>query len=313
MILLVTHGQDLGADLVIRHLHAQGADYLRLNTDALGTARHHVGFAAGSAELIWGTRRVPAGDVSAVWYRRFARPQVLEGVNPDYRAFAARELTTVLDAFLEAIPGLHVNRFEADRLAGNRLLQAVRARKIGFPVPETLVTQNEARAREFLRRHGQVVTKAISFGALGGPDGRVAYTSAVSPDADWRGLATGPVLLQQRIPKRREWRVTTVAKQVFSARTRDGAAIDPADWRRSNVADLIFEPSELPGTVKTMVTELTAASGLAFGAHDLIETPHGDFYFLETNPAGQWGWLELNAYLPISAALASLLLGHEER
>lgn len=46
-----------------------------------------------------------------------------------------------------------------------------------------------------------------------------------------------------------------------------------------------------------MILSLCVCGDLVFAAHDLTETPSGDFYFLETNPAGQWGWLELTTGL----------------
>ncbi len=56
-----------------------------------------------------------------------------------------------------------------------------------------------------------------------------------------------------------------------------------------------------------MILSLCARRALLFATHDLLETPAGDFCFLETNPVGQWGWLELGAGLPIAATLAGLL------
>ncbi len=311
MILVVTHSQDLGADPVIRHLQRRGAAYLRLNTDELGTPPCRISVGADGPMLACRGRHVAAAGIASVWYRRFAPPAVLEAVAPAYRDFVARELAAALDGFLESVPGLQVNRFEADRLAGNRLLQAARARQAGFRVPETLLTQDADAARTFVLVHGAVVTKAISFGALGDPAGQVAYTSAVGLDADWTGLAVCPGLFQERVAKRREWRLTTVGARVFAARTRDGAAVDPIDWRRSEAPDTIFEPAELPAEVGRMILSLCARSDLVFATHDLIETPAGEFCFLETNPAGQWGWLELGAGLPIAAALAGVLDGRD--
>ncbi len=232
MILVVTHSQDLGADPVIRHLQQRGASYLRMNTDELGTPSCRIAVGADGPVLDCRGRYVAAAGIASVWYRRFARPAVLEAVAPAYRDFVARELATALDGFLESIPGLQVNGFEADRLAGNRLLQVARAQQMGFRVPATLLTQDADAARAFVAAHGAVVTKAISFGALGDPAGQVAYTSVVGGDADWSGLAVCPGLFQERVAKRREWRLTTVGPRVFAARTRAGAAVHPIDWRR---------------------------------------------------------------------------------
>ncbi len=307
MILLVTHGGDLGADLVIRHLRDRQASYYRLDTDRLGSPDCHFGFSDDRPQLVAPDTMLAAGEVRAVWHRRLARAAGLDQVSACFRDFAARELACVLDAFLDSIPGLQVNAFEVDRLAGNRLLQAQRARAVGFTVPATLVTQDAALARDFVARHGAVVTKALSFGLLDQESRAAAYTSPVEAASDWTGLRVAPCLLQARVPKRHEWRVTTVAGQVFAARTRSGAAVDPDDWRLSPDAAEIFEPASLPPAVQQKLLRLCEMAGLHFATHDLIETPAGEFCFLETNPAGQWGWLELSLGLPIGAALAGLL------
>ena len=52
---------------------------------------------------------------------------------------------------------------------------------------------------------------------------------------------------------------------------------------------------------------LVRALGLVYGAADLIRTPDGEHVFLELNPGGEWGMLELALELPIAAALARSL------
>jgi hypothetical protein len=311
VILLVTHSADLGADLVIRCLRDLDAPYRRLDTDRLGTPDCRMECAGQELELHERGRVLAARDVRAVWHRRLARPLVLDDVAPHLRDFAERELGYVLDAFFDTIPGLHVNPFEADRTAGNRLVQARRAQAVGFGVPDTLATQSEARARDFISRHVSVVTKAISFGLLDEHANTAAYTSPVGEGMDWTGLRACPCLLQRRVPKRHEWRVTTVGDRAFAARTRSGVPVDQDDWRLSANAADIFEAAVLPPAIERMLLRLCEISRLAFGAHDMIESSSGDFYFLETNPSGQWGWLELSLGLPIAMALAELLIGAE--
>jgi hypothetical protein len=48
--------------------------------------------------------------------------------------------------------------------------------------------------------------------------------------------------------------------------------------------------------------------GLAFGAIDLIVTPHGKYVFLEVNPAGQFLWLDSTLGLPLLDALSQMLI-----
>ncbi|HEX5326345.1 MAG TPA: hypothetical protein VFW75_06730, partial [Acetobacteraceae bacterium] len=120
------------------------------------TPRCHICVADDGPALAVDGGCIPAGEIGAVWHRRVAAPAVLASLRPGYRNFAARELGAMLDAFLESILGLHVNRFDADRLAGNRLLQASRAVAAGLDVPTTLVTQDAERGKAFLAQHPAV-------------------------------------------------------------------------------------------------------------------------------------------------------------
>src|SRR3546814_2691752 len=106
-----------------------------------------------------------------------------------------------------------MNSSMADRVAGNRLLQARNAAAVGFMVPDTLVTQNVDEARAFLEKYRMAITKAMSFGRLrAGPLETVAYTSVVKKDSDLSGLKVCPALFQEYIEKKREWRVTVVGR-----------------------------------------------------------------------------------------------------
>lgn len=309
MILIVTHSTDVTADLVIRHLHRLRAQYIRLDTDTLGTSACHFGFDESGPWLAMNDRLWSPGDFQSVWYRRFALPRVLERVEPSTRLFVQRELSTIMEAFFATITGRQMNSLEADRRAGNRLLQALVARRVGLEIPVTLVTQQESRARQFLLEHEGGITKAISFGLIE-ESGRVAFTTQVDGDSDLTGIDICPSLFQKRVSVAHEWRVTIVGKQVFAARTRLEIH-HTLDWRRLPDQCAIFEAATLPSKIEVALMKLMRESGLVFGAHDLIETPDRKFVFLETNPAGQWGWLEVSLGLPIGESVATFLLGSQ--
>lgn len=308
MILIVTHGNDIAADLVIRHLITHDAIYLRLDTDSLGTPDRHFGFDSGAPTLRYDEVELRAEQVKTVWARRFASPVTLDLAVPQYRKFVARELTDVMEAFLDVVDGPSMNGYDADRKAGNRLYQSILAKSAGFLVPETLVTQDADKARTFIRRFNSTIAKAVSFGLISDELDQVVHTSRVGEAIDFAGLAGCPVLLQPEIEKRHEWRVTTVGDRLFAVRTIRDAPIDHVDWRRSSDVAGIFEVGDLPRDVSDRLLTLCERNAINFGAHDLIETPKGEFYFLETNPAGQWGWLEVELGLPVGEAIAAWLM-----
>lgn len=310
MLLVITHSKDLAADLVIRQLRKKHVDFIRLNTDRLGTPECHFGFDDGPRLTIDG-RNILQSECAAIWARRFARTAIEHKLDARYREFVRRETGVAMDAFLETANCFQMNPYMADRLAGNRLIQSQRAAAAGLATPASLVTQDLAEVQSFLATHSSAITKALSFGRL--TDGTdktldsVAYTSIVAPDTDWSGLAVAPVLLQAQVKGLFEWRVTTVGEKVFSARTKSQVGVD---WRNQQ-APPVFEAATLPSTTEHSLRALCRDSGIIYGAHDLIETPEGEFIFLETNPAGQWGWLEASLDLPIGEAIADeLVAGH---
>ena len=69
-----------------------------------------------------------------------------------------------------------------------------------------------------------------------------------------------------------------------------------------------WKPYQLPKDVERKLLKLMAYFGLNYGAIDIIVTPDGRHVFLEVNPVGEFFWLEHCPGLPISQAIAEILL-----
>jgi glutathione synthase/RimK-type ligase-like ATP-grasp enzyme len=69
----------------------------------------------------------------------------------------------------------------------------------------------------------------------------------------------------------------------------------------------------LPQEIQTRLQEFLDYFGLQYGAFDLILTPDGQYVFLELNPSGEFFWLDSVVGLPISKAIADVLLGEHRR
>jgi glutathione synthase/RimK-type ligase-like ATP-grasp enzyme len=83
------------------------------------------------------------------------------------------------------------------------------------------------------------------------------------------------------------------------------------DWRRDGVRMLQdWRPYQLPPAVEEKILRLMDYFSLKYGAIDIILTPDGKHVFLELNPCGEFFWLEHSPGLPISDAIADVLLGH---
>jgi glutathione synthase/RimK-type ligase-like ATP-grasp enzyme len=86
------------------------------------------------------------------------------------------------------------------------------------------------------------------------------------------------------------------------------------DWRRDGLGMLQhWRPYQLPFEVEEKILRLMDYFSLNYGAIDFILTPDNRHVFLELNPSGEFFWLERAPGLPISGAIADLLLGHTVR
>jgi hypothetical protein len=257
---------------------------------------------------------VDLARVSAVWWQRPLPPQTPALVPPEQREWAARQASALLDGIWDGLEALWVpGPRRVAEAADGKVRQLEVAQRLGLRVPRTLVTNDPARALAFYDAcEGRVVSKALrSGGAVRDGEKHLAYTHAVRRRDLQRlaGVERAPVIFQEQVPKRLELRVTVVGQRAFTA------AIDSQsspfardDLRRAD--DLVAcDAHELAPEVEALCLRLVQALGLAFGAIDLVLTPEGAHVFLEVNASGQWAWVETRAGLPITAALADLMVG----
>jgi glutathione synthase/RimK-type ligase-like ATP-grasp enzyme len=122
-------------------------------------------------------------------------------------------------------------------------------------------------------------------------------------------LARCPIYTQQYVEKRFEHRAMVIGDQVLNCRMDTQASERTRiDFRRYDFAAVRHEPCALPSDIEAKLLAFMSAAELRYGAIDLIETPDGDFVFLEVNPSGQWEWISHFAGLDIPSAVARLLI-----
>jgi glutathione synthase/RimK-type ligase-like ATP-grasp enzyme len=118
------------------------------------------------------------------------------------------------------------------------------------------------------------------------------------------------MMFQEQIPKALELRVVIVGNELFAAAIASQKFEQSRyDWRRQ-VLSLVddWQPYSLPQEVEAKLLSMMNYFGLNYGAIDLILTPDNRYVFLEINPCGEFSWLDHAVGLPISQAIANLLL-----
>lgn len=314
--MLVTNREDLTADWLVLELSERGVDFVRFNTEDYPT-RATLRWTPAGADLRAEVAVIDASEVSAVWWRRPVPPQLSDDRPPRERAWAAAEAQAAMDGFLRTMPARWVNHPLANLAAECKPEQLVRARRLGFDIPPTLVTNAPVELREFTTQHGQIVCKALLDArvpldtAEEGADEAIVYTTVLDPVGlgDLDDFGPEPYLFQALVPKRYDLRVTVIGEQVFACRIESQEDDDArVDWRRGELHDLAHRVEALPEHVAAACLALTHDYNLRFAAIDLARRPDGGYTFFELNPNGQWAWVEQLTGLPLRAALVEELV-----
>ncbi|MGY4972450.1 ATP-grasp ribosomal peptide maturase [Streptomyces nigrescens] len=307
-VLVATEADDITADMVITELNRRSVPVVRFNPSDIGvgltvSARFGTCPAPVAGQVRTPSRTTDLAHVRAVYWRRPIWPTFQHFGNNDAR-FAAAQVRYGLGGTLYALDGpLWVNHPLRNAAADYKPAQLALAQRLGLTVPPTLVTNDPSEARQFIAAHGQVIYKTLRWTPYE-RDG-VPVTGWAEPVAATEiddSVCVTPHLFQARVDKAADLRVLVVGRNVFAVHIDSGLL----DWRKDYSA-LSCAVVDLPDRVRKALLAYLDHFGLVSGSFDLAVDQAGDCWWLELNPNGQWGWLEENTGLDLSAAFADLL------
>lgn len=241
-------------------------------------------------------------EVGSTWFRR---PVVFsEGISNyhrDYKDFIGRELTEAyysLGVELERCSKLLVGSCFGNR-GRSKIHQLSLAKKCGFNVPETLLSNDVRAVRDFCKRREGSVVKCLTPYVFNSSSGKIKinHTSRI---VDIDGVSDSsikacPAIYQDYIEKKCEFRITVIGNKIFPVRIGSSAGCFPIDWRGEPLwgSRLQFEQVDLPSTLQESVEKLIEVLGSNFLCIDLVSDLDGNVYFLEANPSGQFIFVDL--------------------
>ncbi|MCA1578360.1 MAG: MvdD family ATP-grasp ribosomal peptide maturase [Acidobacteria bacterium] len=324
-ILIITHSDD--NECVARVAAAiarKGGHTIHFDTDRYPTDVRLSAYYGGSGDerltLTNDEGEFDLREVTAVWHRRLNfGAQLPAGLDKQLRHVSVGEASAAAHGMLASLKAFRMDHLHHIRHAENKQLQLQVARELGLETPRTLTTNDRAAAGAFAKScEGAIVTKMLSSFAIY-EEGKelVVFTNPVKPEdlADLTGLSLCPATFQELLPKSLEIRVTIVGDRVMSASVDSQVSARAAhDWRRDGLRMVHnWEPYQLPLEFEEKILRLMDYFSLNYGAIDVILTPEGKHVFLELNPSGEFFWLERTPGLPVSDAIADLLLGRSSR
>lgn len=322
MILILSAPHDPHAEVVAQKLRDRSAEYLWFDTEKFpASSGIEVSFGAAAKptyRLQYEGETLDLRTVSAIWHRRPGLPEAAESItDAGVRGWVCQESQSLLEGVWNTLDCLHVSGADQARYAAeNKLKQLDLASRLGFAIPRTLITNRpECLFEAFSKFDGAAITKALSNPLIPRSEGRVEEWSAFTRPIHRRDLGYlasikyAPVVIQEYVPKLLEVRATVVGSQVFAAAIHSQESQRARhDWRHYDFDNTPHEAHALPDYVSQLCVQFVQSLNLNFGAIDLVLTPDGKYVFLEINPSGQWLWIEELTDLPISDAIADLLL-----
>lgn len=183
----------------------------------------------------------------------------------------------------------------------NKMFQQLVAKRIGFFVPTTIVTNKKERALEFYNEETDLIIKSFSGGRVRAKESEEPpyyglMTQKVSQKdlicAKDEELSCVPHMFQENIEKKYEQRIVAVGDHVFAfnifSQDKEYAKID---WRYGNYT-VKFVHTSIHDEMRDRIKSFFKEFDLFHGHFDFIVDKSDDVWFLECNQDGQWGWLD---------------------
>jgi glutathione synthase/RimK-type ligase-like ATP-grasp enzyme len=317
-ILILTRNLDVETGLIGAELWSRQIDYFRLNIDDIPSLVQLAYNLNQNSDLniefsIRG-QKLDVARISAV---------VLRGFEPKLPKFSRNNLdrTFALEQWEDALQILQHNlRCEwisdpnSIKKASDRIGQLQLAKKLDFDIPSTLITNNSSAAREFYYSHNRnIILKALHHhGVEVGRKLYSIYTHRITEQELSRldDLVYAPCILQQRLTKKSELRVTVVGDQVFAAQLdvrNNRGGYDDIHQLLSSSNFPITVYKDLANSISDRCIKLVRTLGLKTAAIDFVIDENNRLVFLEANPVYDWYWIERKTGLPITKSMADLI------
>lgn len=317
-IIVISTQEDAHIHYVQQHLPEQ-----MLLVETRVDPQNRLNFTTSGGDIIMFYKDREIHNPRSIWYRK---PLPLDPdqlpVAKQHLDYSRSALTMHLTAWYSLFPdALWVSDYYAIQRADRKPAQLSVASRLGFRVPETLLTSDGEMARDFVKKHGRCVVKTLAVVPALSSDNMIMkfFTRQISSkeDTDFSGLYLAPAIFQKEIDAVREVRVTVVGNKVFAAAITTKGVDKKSPFRDYKVAyfepnaKVIVEPYELPDDLKEKCIAYTKTFNLKFCAIDLLEDKKGKLWFLEGNPNGQWAFVEEGTGYPIGETIAELLMSNK--
>jgi glutathione synthase/RimK-type ligase-like ATP-grasp enzyme len=315
-VLILTKKIDIESDLLGIQFLKNGIDYIKITEEDI-PLNFRFEFKVGkfNDSILWlRNRKVIPDEIKIVLFRYFDLKFLSFYPVGIYQMYFAQQWYQAFNCIAVAIDSLWVNNPQRTFEAENRLNQLLWAQKIGFSIPETLITNEMAAAKKFFKtfrkstivkvlHHHEIYLNQRSFRFL-------TNNIETSHISKFDELTYAPVIFQKKINNSSEIRVTVVNDRIFSCRiSTTQEKHNFSDLHKIKENDLIFSEISIGKKIEKLCINLNTKLGLLVSSIDFIEGKNGELFFLEINPIGDWNWIEKHTNLPVTKSVFDFVNG----
>ncbi|HRY46452.1 MAG TPA: alpha-L-glutamate ligase [Candidatus Paceibacterota bacterium] len=249
---------------------------------------------------------IDLGQCRSIWWRRPQQPQMDPQIRRSaYVQFGLSECHAALTGLWQSLNAFWINDPALDTAAQQKVYQLKIATELGLSIPDTLITNDPARAEAFVQRYGagRVICKAFTATEAHWRETRLVRDDEL---AHIHSVKYAPVIFQEYIEAIYDLRITVIGPKVFAAAIHSQETEYKIDCR-IDISHARIEAVDLPPKIIHQIREFMGRLGLVYGAIDMRLRPDGSYVFFEVNPAGQWLFIEGATGQPITECLARAL------
>jgi len=330
MIYIFSQPHDGSTNSVCRYLNYYGAEYIRIDEnskDEFSQLKDHL----IQYDYEIGLRNQDGKERMTFWFRRplhnlidriidysFTSEDVIAPkFNREGRYFRSFELNFKWHQkryFASVLDQDHARIGSLDHYV-NKLDVLKSAQQCGLDIPETIVTSKKTELVNFYNEHdGNIITKSLFEVILGdGADKEGFYLDCTTkkvqslediPDTFF------PTMFQSYVEKKYEIRVFFLKSKCYSAaifsQNNEKTKLDFRNYDSAFMNRMV--PYRLPKQQEECIAKLMKDVGLNSGSIDIIKGKDGMYYFLEINPVGQYGFVDVPCNYKLNEIIAQELI-----
>lgn len=304
--LILSSTLDFSTDYVCYEMNKRGLSYLRLNRDRFLSYLIRYRVESGSLEIKIGDNNyiIEPKTLKSVFFRAPVYIRTNKTYSLEKQLYRSQWSSFIrnLTVFSKA---KWLNHPMYTYQAENKMYQLDIAQKFGLKIPDTMISNDS----QGLCDDCLYVVKALDTPLFYENNQELFTYSTVSTGKDIKqsSLKEAPVIIQNCLQPKIDLRVTVVGNHLFPVSiTKNNQGIS-GDWRKTRKEDLQYKPVEIPVEISEKLLDIMSYLNLSFGGIDLAFSK-GEYYFIEVNPTGEWGWLVRTVGLDIPKAIVDWMV-----